>query len=57
MTGLTLPASIRRASCFAILSKKKRISVPSEMEDIVIKPEMLSGASGEVTVMIEEGSV
>lgn len=40
-----------------IMSKKKRISVPSEMEDIIIKPDMLSGVSGDVTVMIEEVSV
>ncbi len=40
-----------------ILSKKKRISVPSEMEDLIIRPEILSGADGGLTVMIEEGSV
>ena len=40
-----------------ILSKKKRISVPSEMEDVIISPEMLRGISGDVTVMIEEGGV
>ena len=40
-----------------IISKKKRITVPSEMEDIIIKPEMLSGIQGEITVSIEEDGI
>lgn len=38
-------------------SKKKRITVPSEMEDIIIKPDMLKGISGDLTVKIEECGV
>ncbi len=40
-----------------IVSKKKRITVPSEMEDIIIKPEMLTGVEDDITVSIEEGSI
>ncbi len=40
-----------------IVSKKKRITVPSEMEDIILKPETLGGIDGDITVEIEEGSV
>ena len=40
-----------------LISKKKRITVPSEMEDIVIKPELLRSAGGDITVSIEEGQV
>lgn len=38
-----------------LISKKKRIAVPSEMEDIIIKPEMLTGVDTDITVKIEEG--
>ncbi len=40
-----------------LYSKKKRITVPSEMEDIVLKPDMLAGIDGDITVSIEEGSI
>ncbi len=40
-----------------IYSKKKKIVVPGEMEDIIIKPEMLSSVSGELVAEIEEGAV
>ena len=40
-----------------LITKKKRISVPSEMEDVLIKPEMLSGVEGGITVEIKEGGV
>lgn len=41
----------------AIISKKKRITVPSEMEDIIIKPDVLADINGDITVEIEEGGV
>ncbi|MBR5090320.1 MAG: FAD-dependent oxidoreductase [Ruminiclostridium sp.] len=40
-----------------LLSRKKRITVPSEMEDIIIKPELLDGIEGGITVEIKEGGV
>ena len=40
-----------------IVSKKKRITVPSEMEDVIIKPDMLAAVAGDITVSIEEESV
>ena len=39
-----------------ILGKKKKIMVPSEMEDVLIKPELLEDVS-EISVTIEEGIV
>ena len=40
-----------------LYSKKKRITVPSEMEDIILKPDMLGTVSGEIMVRVEEGGV
>ena len=40
-----------------LLSRKKRIAVPSEMEDIVIKPELLNGIDSAVTAEIKESGV
>lgn len=40
-----------------IISKKKRIIVPSEMEDVIIRPEMLENISGDIIVRITGGSV
>ena len=40
-----------------LISKKKRIMVPSEMEDVIIKPEMLKDLTESITVRITGGSV
>lgn len=40
-----------------LVSKKKRIAVPSEMEDVIISPELLSGIEAPITVEIKEGGV
>ena len=39
-----------------LLRRKKKIMVPSEMEDVLLKPELLR-AAGDITVTIEEGAV
>ena len=39
-----------------LLTKKKRIIVPSEMEDIIIKPDMIKELDGDITVKITEVS-
>ncbi len=52
--GCTIKVS---ANGNTIISKKKRITVPSEMEDIILKPDMLGGIDGDITVGIEEGGV
>ena len=40
-----------------LVSKKKRIMVPSEMEDVIIKPELVKGLTGGITVSIMGGGV
>ncbi|MBR6100962.1 MAG: FAD-dependent oxidoreductase [Ruminococcus sp.] len=39
-----------------LFRRKGRIFVPSEMLDVVIKPEKLTGVTGRITVEIEEGA-
>ncbi|MBP3855533.1 MAG: FAD-dependent oxidoreductase [Ruminiclostridium sp.] len=40
-----------------LLAKKKRITVPSEMEDIILSKDVISGLTGGITVEIKEGGV
>lgn len=51
--GCTISVSSQNGE---LMQKKKKIMVPSEMEDIILKKELLSDASS-VTVTIKEGGV
>ncbi len=49
-------AIVVRSGEHELLRKKKKIMVPSEMEDVIIKPGLLEDVS-EISVAIEEGTV